>query len=73
MRFIRRLLTNDREILRLMRMNPFPNEPPAHIRALFYQYRYTSAQEKRETGAWWSRRLLGTYFLPMSLDTLDRF
>ena len=72
MRFMRKLLNNDRDILRLMRKNPFPDQPPAHIRALFYQYRYTTAQEKRETGAWWSRKLLGTYFPPMSLDTLDK-
>ena len=72
MRFMRKLLTNDRDILKLMRKNPFADQPPAHIRALFYQYRYTTAQQKRETGAWWSRKLLGTYFPPMSLDTLDR-
>ena len=72
MRFIRKLLSSDREILRLMRKNPFPHQPPAHIRALFYQYRYTTAQEKRDTGAWWSRKLLGTYLPPMSLGTLSR-
>ncbi|HEV2133832.1 MAG TPA: lipase maturation factor family protein [Terracidiphilus sp.] len=69
-RFIRRLLRNDPAILRLMGHNPFPAEPPAHIRALFYQYRYTSPQEKRHTGAWWSRQQLGIYLDPVSLDTL---
>ncbi|HEV2324199.1 MAG TPA: lipase maturation factor family protein [Terracidiphilus sp.] len=69
-RFIRRLLINDPAILKLMGKNPFPAEPPAHIRALFYQYRYTTPQEKRQTGAWWSRQLLGIYLDPVSLDTL---
>lgn len=69
-RFIRRLLTNDPAILSLMGKNPFPAEPPAHIRALFYEYRYTNPQEKRHTGAWWTRRPLGIYLEPVSLDSL---
>jgi Lipase maturation factor len=70
LRFIRRLLINDPAILALMRSNPFPGESPAHIRALFYQYRYTTAQEKRQTRAWWVRCELGVYLDPVSLDTL---
>lgn len=70
LRFIRRLLINDPAILALMRSNPFPGEPPAHIRAIFYQYRYTTPQEKRQTRAWWVRRELGVYLDPVSLDTL---
>ena len=70
LRFIRRLLTNDRALLKLMGRNPFANEPPAHIRALFYEYRYTTPQEKRQTGAWWVRRLRGVYLDPVSLQTL---
>jgi hypothetical protein len=70
--FIQKLLGNDRGILRLMRLNPFPGEPPAHIRALFYQYRFTTRAERRETGAWWVRRLLGEYMPPVSLKALER-
>lgn len=70
--FIRKLLNADPAILRLMGTNPFPDHPPAFIRALFYQYRFTTADEKRQTGAWWNRKLLGTYFPPMSLETLAR-
>jgi hypothetical protein len=69
-RFIKKLLLNDEEILKLMGKNPFPDEPPVAIRALFYQYRYTDPQQKRETGAWWTRRLLGVYLEPVSLDSL---
>ncbi|HKF45960.1 MAG TPA: lipase maturation factor family protein [Terracidiphilus sp.] len=72
LRFIRKLLEGDRQILRLMGANPFAAQPPAQIRALMYQYRYTTPQEKRETGAWWSRRLLGVYLQPMSLKSLDK-
>jgi hypothetical protein len=69
-RFIRRLLGNDSSILRLMGCNPFPAEPPAYVRALFYQYRYTTPEEKRQTGAWWVRKELGVYLEPVSLETL---
>jgi hypothetical protein len=69
-RFIRRLLAGDAAMLRLMGRNPFVEKPPVFIRALFYQYRYTSAEEKRRTGAWWRRELLGTYLEPVSLETL---
>lgn len=70
LRFIQKLLVGDRAILRLMRTNPFPAKPPAHIRAMFYQYRYTDRMEKSETGAWWKRTLLGIYLQPVSLETL---
>jgi hypothetical protein len=69
-RFIKRLLLNDEEILKLMGKNPFPAEPPGAIRALFYQYRYTDPQQRRDTGAWWTRRMLGVYLEPVSLDSL---
>lgn len=70
LRFMQRLLANDATILRLMRKNPFPGQAPAHVRAQFYQYRYTTPQEKRKTGAWWSRKLLGTYLPPVTAQTL---
>jgi len=69
-RFIKRLLSNDAVILKLMGKNPFPGEAPAAIRALFYQYRYTDPQQRRDTGAWWTRRLVGVYLEPVSLESL---
>jgi len=70
--FIQRLLTNDSALLSLMGPNPFADAPPAFIRALFYRYRYTTLEQKRQTGAWWSRQLLGTYLPPMSLASLNK-
>ena len=72
LRFAQRLLMGDATILRLMRKNPFGAEPPVFVRALFYQYRYTTADEKRQTGAWWVRKLLGVYLRPVSLEMLER-
>ena len=72
LRFIQRLLSADREILRLMRKSPFGSESPAFVRALFYKYRYTTAEEKRQTGAWWVRKQLGQYLPPTSREMLER-
>jgi hypothetical protein len=72
LRLIKKLLTGEPAILTLMGTNPFAGEPPAFVRALFYQYRYTSRQEKRESDAWWVRRLLGIYLQPVSLQTLEK-
>lgn len=70
LRFIKKLLMDNRAILRLMEANPFANQPPVHIRALFYLYRYTDYQDKHKTGAWWERRFLGVYLPPVSLEML---
>ena len=55
------LLINSRDVLGLFAGNPFPNTPPRYLRAVLWQYWFTSLQEKRTTGHWWRRQLLGTY------------
>lgn len=66
-RFIERLLKGDKDILKLLAYNPFPDQPPVYIRARYYRYRYTTPQERRETGAWWHRELLGDFRPPLHL------
>ncbi|PWT73810.1 MAG: membrane protein, partial [Proteobacteria bacterium] len=56
-----RLLNNDHDVLNLFRFNPFPNAPPKQVRAVLWQYWFTSMAEKRATGNWWKREYLGTY------------
>lgn len=70
-RLLLRLLEGDRATLKLFRDNPFPNDRPTYIRALFYFYRYTNWQERKETGAWWTRRLVDLYLPPVSLRDLE--
>ncbi|GAA2769639.1 lipase maturation factor family protein [Streptomyces showdoensis] len=65
--FVERLLAGDRDTLRLLRHNPFPDAPPTHVRARLYRYRYTTWRELRTTGAWWHRRLLREYLPPVRL------
>jgi hypothetical protein len=64
---VTRLLENDPATLRLLGHNPFPDHPPALVRARLYRYRFTTAAERRQTGAWWSRELLGDYLPPLRL------
>jgi len=56
-----RLLSNDKDVLALFADNPFPQGPPRQIRAVLWQYWFTTMAEKRETGLWWRRQLLGLY------------
>jgi hypothetical protein len=56
-----RLLSNDKDVLQLFADNPFPHAPPREIRTVLWQYWFTSTEEKRKTGMWWKRQLLGQY------------
>jgi hypothetical protein len=63
-----RLLEGDRPTLKLLRRNPFPDRPPALVRARLYRYRFTTRAERRETGAWWARTPVALYLPPLALD-----
>jgi hypothetical protein len=70
-RLLAKLLVNDRDTVRLLRRDPFPDGPPAVLRARVYRYAYTTWRERRETGAWWRRTLVGEYLRPVSLAPPD--
>lgn len=55
------LLENDADVLGLFRANPFSAAPPKYVRAVLYQYWFSTPAEKRTQGIWWRRELLGTY------------
>jgi hypothetical protein len=61
------LLRGDRNTLGLLRTNPFPNGPPRYIRAQYYLYKFTTPEERRQSGRWWTRQLIGTFYGPVSL------
>jgi len=69
--FVAKLLQNDERTLSLMAGNPFPEKPPRYVRALLYEYRFTTPDERRKTGNWWVRELRGEYFPVVSLDDPD--
>jgi hypothetical protein len=65
-----RLLEGSPDVLRLLAFNPFPSKPPNQIRAVVYEYRFTDANTKRQTGAWWAREPVGRYIPPVTLQDL---
>jgi hypothetical protein len=67
LRFMLTLLEGSKPVLALLERDPFGGVPPAHIRAMVYDYRFTTWEERRKTGNWWKRELKGTYFPPVSL------
>lgn len=65
--FLRGLLEDDEDILSLVGVNPFPDAPPAAVRARRYRYRYTTRAERRETGHHWARTPMGELVRPLTL------
>ena len=65
------LLRGKPQVAALLETNPFPQTPPRFIRATFYRYRFTTAEEHRQTGAWWKRQELGEYLPTVSLDDVQ--
>ncbi len=64
-----KLLENDPQTLGLIAGNPFPGEAPRWIRASWYEYHFTTPEERRKTGAWWVRKKAGDYLPPLSLSS----
>ncbi len=56
-----RLLDGSTAVLGLFRTHPFSPHPPRYVRAVLWQYWFTSPAEKGLTGNWWKRALLGLY------------
>ncbi len=56
-----RLLSNDSDVLNLFAKNPFPQSPPREVRAIIWQYWFTTISEKRNQGLWWRRQFRGLY------------
>jgi len=65
--FLTRLLQGSQPVLGLLDRNPFPAHPPKYVRATLYDYHFTTPSERRETGAWWRRTLVGAYSPVLSL------
>jgi hypothetical protein len=56
-----RLLENKKDVLALFKNNPFSQSPPRFVRAVLWQYWFTTRAEKQATGNWWRRQYLGLY------------
>lgn len=58
---LKRLHEGSPQVLQLFEYNPFPDRPPRFLRVLAYDYRFTTPEEKAETGNWWQRSYLGVF------------
>lgn len=56
-----RLLAGSADVLALFAANPFPQGPPRRVRAVLWQYWFSTVEERRTQGIWWRRKLLGLY------------
>jgi predicted DCC family thiol-disulfide oxidoreductase YuxK len=65
--FLSRLLEGQPEVLRLLDRNPFPGGPPRYVRALVYEYRFATPEERRASGNWWEREFRKSYVPQVSL------
>jgi hypothetical protein len=56
-----RLMNRSPSVLALFREDPLHGESPRRVRIIKWQYWFTSAEERRKTGAWWTRKEIGLY------------
>ncbi|MFC4124060.1 lipase maturation factor family protein [Nocardia rhizosphaerae] len=67
-----RLLDNDPDTLRLLRHCPFPDAPPRHLRALLYEYHFSTPTQLFRERIWWRRTLIGEFLPPLTREHLHR-
>jgi hypothetical protein len=70
--FCARLFKGEASVTQLLSKNPFPDAPPRYLRAVLYEYRFTTAAERRATGNWWARGPKGLYAPVLSREMLRR-
>jgi hypothetical protein len=67
------LLVNGPTVVSLFHSNPFPQSPPRYVRAVLWQYWFTTMADKRQSGNWWRRQYVGLYAPELMLTPDGRF
>ena len=62
--FLRKLGANTPAVTGLLARNPFAQEPPRYLRAVLYDYQFTTPAERDRTGDWWKRSVIAYYLQP---------
>jgi lipase maturation factor 1 len=70
--FAVKLLEGAPEVRGLLEADPFQGRPPRYVRALLYDYTFTDAEERRNTGNWWNREAKGSYLPPVGLKATSQ-
>ncbi len=58
---LRRLREGSPQVLSLLEYNPFEQRPPRYLRVLSYRYHFTTPEQRKQTGNWWTREYLGVF------------
>ncbi len=61
---IERLYENAPAVTALLADSPFAERPPAYLRATAWRYRFSDAETRSRTGAWWAREYVGPFPVP---------
>ncbi len=64
-----RILQGNPTTARLLGHPELANNPPRFVRLSYYEYKFSSAEQRRATGAWWSRSHAGYLTGVLSLRT----
>lgn len=64
---MQRIMEGSPEVLALLGPDPFRGRPPTALRAVLWDYRFTTPEERRATGDWWIRARKGLYCPVVSL------
>src|SRR5438132_183275 len=65
---VRGLLKGTPQVVSLLDANPFPDAPPRYVRLVSYRYRFTTREERAQSGAWWAREFTGFLTRPITLS-----
>ena len=60
-KFMARILDGEPSVVSAFAHNPFPIDPPQALRAVLYEYRFSTHDERTESGVWWVREEIGHY------------
>jgi hypothetical protein len=55
MSFMQRLLEGSGPVLALLAKNPFAEAPPRYVRAMVYDYHFSTPEVRAAEGVWWTR------------------
>jgi hypothetical protein len=58
--------------LERLQTNPFPTTPPRYLRVDSFKYRFTTAEERAQTGHWWQMEVSGILPSGYTEDSLTR-
>lgn len=68
--FLAKLLEGSPSVGKLLKNNPFVKKAPLYVRALVYDYEFTTIEERKHSGNWWKRTLIGEYAPAMRLKNI---